>query len=37
MEKEFAIDKSETYGIATNIHIINEYIKELFNYTMCKI
>jgi hypothetical protein len=29
---DYAIDKSENYGISTNLHIISEYINNLFKY-----
>jgi len=32
LQKYFAIDKSDQYGIATNLHIIIQYIKNLYQF-----
>ena len=36
LDKQFIIDKSEQYGINTNLCIIMEYLTQLFHYVVGK-
>ena len=36
LEKHYSEDKSEMYGISTNLNIILQYIEFLFGFIECK-
>ena len=34
LDKEQSVDKSEVYGICTNLSIMKEYIQKLYTYVI---